>query len=302
MLRASAIANRVRGGHQPSQGQPLGWVGAGDINISRAERWGSALGGAALAFYGLKRRSLGGVALSAVGATLIYRGLTGHCGLYEALGVNTARGDAGAQRGIHVEKTVTILTSPEQLYRFWRRFENLPCFMWHVESVRETGDRRSHWVAKGPFGATVEWDAEITADRENELIAWRSLEGARLPNAGCVRFRRAAGGRGTEVYVLLNYYPPLGKLGATVAKFFGQEPGQQLAEDLRRLKRFLEAGEIPTTEGQPSGRIGMRHAPAARRRQQRLEAARAPAVQERVAGELFMASAPAGPMFDSRQD
>jgi uncharacterized membrane protein len=269
MLQASDIVSRDDGEQKAPQTQPFRAFGASDVNVSPLERWGSLVAGAALAFYGLKRRSVGGTALSAAGASLLYRGLTGHCPLYGRLGVNTARDDEAAEPNIHVEKTSTILTSPEQLYRFWRRFDNLPCFMWHVESVQTTGGGRSHWKAKGPLGTMVEWDAEITEDRENELIAWRSLEGSRLPNDGCVRFRRIPGGRGTEVHVMLNYSAPLGKLGATMAKVVGKEPGQQIEEDLRRLKSLMEAGEIPTTEGQTSGRISMAGAESLWRRQPR---------------------------------
>jgi uncharacterized membrane protein len=226
----------------------------------------------------------------------MYRGVTGRCHLYEALEVNTATRNERAPRGVHVEKTITILTSPAHLYRFWRRFDNLPCFMWRVQSVQTTSDRRLHWVAQGPLGKTVEWDAEIVEDRENELIAWRSLEGARLPNDGCVRFRQAPGGRGTELHVMFNYDPPLGKLGGTVAKLFAAEPGQQLGEDLHRLKCFIEAGEIPTTEGQPSGRIAMRSAHGERRRQQWLRTSRQQGGEPEMPSELLSASDLAGRM------
>jgi uncharacterized membrane protein len=288
MRQASALVNRDNGQRQWPQGLQ-NRLGMGTTNVGRIERWGSVIGGAALAFYGLKRRSLGGIALSVVGAGLAYRGLTGHCPLYGALDISTAREDTGAQRGIHIEKTVTILKAPEELYRFWRRFENLPCFMRHVESVRSLDHERSHWVAKAPLGTTVEWDAEITEDRENEVIAWRSVEGARLPNDGRVLFRRAPGGRGTEVRVMLTYYPPLGKLAATAAKLFGEEPSQQLEEDLYRFKCLMEAGEIPTVEGQPSGRVAADEARVWRRRRP-LEASKDRDVVEQASMESFPAS------------
>ena len=144
----------------------------------------------------------------------------------------------------HVAQSVTIRQPVEMVYAFWRNFENLPRFMDHLESVRVTGDRQSHWVAKAPAGKTVEWDAETVEDRRDELIAWRSLPGSSVPNSGQVRFVPAAGGRGTEVHVELRYDPPGGKLGALVAKLFGEEPGQQVAGDLRRLKQVLETGEV----------------------------------------------------------
>jgi uncharacterized membrane protein len=140
------------------------------------------------------------------------------------------------------------------LYRFWRNFENLPRFMENLESVAECDDNISHWVARGPGGAKVEWDAEIYNEKEGELIAWRSLPGADITNAGSVHFEEAPGGRGTYVKVILNYNPPGGKAAALFAKLFGKEPGQLVEHNLKRLKQFIETGEIPTTAGQPSGR------------------------------------------------
>lgn len=235
------------------------------VNVSQKERWASAIGGGALAVYGLTRGTLGGVALALIGGSLVYRGATGHCNVYEAMDVNTATAEGDRPRrnpnvsvasghGIKVEKSVTIDRSPEELYTFWRNFENLPRFMDHLESVRIMDEKRSHWVAKAPAGTTVEWDAEIYNEKPNEMIAWRSLEGADVDNAGSVHFERAAGERGTVVKVSLKYDPPGGIIGATVAKLFGEAPEQQIQEDLRRLKQVMEAGEIPTTEGQSSGR------------------------------------------------
>lgn len=152
------------------------------------------------------------------------------------------------ERNTRVTKSIIIDSSPEELYQFWRNFENLPQFMHHLESVTVSGDGRSHWVAKAPAGTTVEWDAEITEDRPNELIAWRSLEGADVYNHGSVRFERAPGGRGTIVRVEIDYNPPGGKLGAVVAKLFGEEPEQQIGSDLRRFKQVIETGEVVLSE------------------------------------------------------
>jgi len=161
----------------------------------------------------------------------------------------------GAKRGaIRVAQAITVNRSPEELYRFWRDFQNLPRFMKHLESVRAIADRRSHWVAKGPVGTTVEWDAEITDDRPNELIGWRSLEGADVDSVGSVRFERAPGGRGSIVRVEMRYSPPAGVVGATVAKLLGKDLEWRIKDDLRRFKQVLEAGEVITTEGQPAGR------------------------------------------------
>jgi uncharacterized membrane protein len=184
------------------------------------------------------------------------RGATGHCDMYEALGVNTADRDyrKGTGRhvtipyelGIRVDRAITIDKAPEEVYAFWRNLENLPRFMDHLESVRVIDDRRSHWVAKAPVGTTVEWDAEIINEIPNELIAWRSLEGADVDNAGSVRFEPAANGRGTEVKVSLQYNPPAGSLGAAVARLFGEEPSKQIEDDLRRFKELMETGNVTT--------------------------------------------------------
>jgi len=157
-------------------------------------------------------------------------------------------------REVHVETSIAINKSPEELYAFWRDFKNLPIFMKNLESVTEMDRWNSHWVAKGLGGARVEWDAEVYNEEENKLIAWRSLENADVVNAGSVRFEKAPEGRGTYVRVTMNYNPPAGKLGATVAQLLGAEPLQLIKEDLRRLKQVLEAGEIATIAGQTSGR------------------------------------------------
>lgn len=233
------------------------------VNVGQAERWVSAIGGGALALYGITRGSLGGIALALLGATLVQRGMSGHCNVYEAIGFDTSesarRSENGnvsvrAGRGFKVERSVTINRPAEELFRFWRDFENLPRFMNHLESVQVTSEKNSHWVAKAPAGTSVEWDAEVYNEKENELIAWRTLEGADVPSAGSVHFEPSAGGRGTIVRVILKYDPPGGALGAAIARLFGENPEQQIAEDLRRFKQLMETGEVATVEGQTSGR------------------------------------------------
>jgi uncharacterized membrane protein len=150
---------------------------------------------------------------------------------------------------VRVEKVTTINSPIEQVYAFWRDFGNLPRFMRHLESVNVISERRSRWRAKAPAGLTVEWEAELVEDRENELIAWRSLEGSTVQNSGTVRFQHAPGARGTEVRVQLEYRPPAGALGRSIAWLFGEEPEQQVTEDLHRFKQLMETGEIPVSDG-----------------------------------------------------
>jgi len=225
-------------------------------NVSDPERWLSVVAGTALAAFGLARRSLGGFGLAALGGALVWRGASGHCDVYHALGISTAR-DADERnvsvrygKGIRVEKSVTINSSPEALYRFWRNFENLPRFMSHLQSVTILDDKRSHWVAKGPAGADAEWDAEIINEIPNELIGWRSVDGSRVNNAGSVHFTRSIGDRGTQVKVILRYDPPGGALGALISKLFGADPAHQVQDDLRALKMLIETGEQATAKVQ----------------------------------------------------
>ena len=235
-----------------------------DVNVAGVERWASALGGAALAAYGVKQmreaRGLAGAMIAAAGGALMARGGTGHCPMYAAAGFTTADGDSdtraalGGGRGVTVDEVVTINAPAERLFAFWRNFAQLPAFMDHLVSVQQLDYRRSHWVAKAPAGRWVQWDAEIINEIPGELIGWRTLGGADVVSAGSVRFTRATGGRGTEVRVRLQYDPPAGKVGATVAWIMGHEPSRTIREDLRRFKQLMETGEVPTTAGQPRGR------------------------------------------------
>jgi uncharacterized membrane protein len=156
-----------------------------------------------------------------------------------------------------IETCVTINHPHDELFAFWHRFENLPKFMKHLESVHETGDRRSHWVAKVPAGGPVEWDAEIVEEENGRMISWRSLPGSQVSNAGTVWFDDAPGGRGTIVRVQMEAEP---SGGGAVAHALGKalEPltTRQVHEDLRRFKNLMEAGEIPTNDGQPVGKRG----------------------------------------------
>lgn len=217
-----------------------------DGDTSSNERLFYAIGGGTLVLFGLSRWSLPGVGLAAVGGSVAYHALTGHWPMQGSNGID-------ADYSIRVNRAVTINKPVEELYRLWRDFENLPRLMSHLESVTVQDAKHSHWVASAPLGKTVQWDAEIINEEENRLIAWRSVGDADVESAGSVRFEKAPGNRGTEVHVKIEYMPPGGAAGAMFAKLFQEEPSQQVHADLHRLKQTLEAGEVPSTKGQPRG-------------------------------------------------
>lgn len=216
-------------------------------NVSEWERWLSLAGGGLLVGMGLTRATPPILSLLA-GGYLVYRAASGHCPLYQAVGRSTAA-PAGEQavisagHGTRVEAAVTVNRSPRECYHFWRDFENLPRIMPHLEDVDATTDGRSRWIAKGPLGLRVEWEAELTADEPGHLIAWKSLPGADVDTAGSVRFQPAADGLGTEVRVNLKYDPPAGVVGGLVAKLLGADPERQVREDLGRFKQAIESNQ-----------------------------------------------------------
>jgi uncharacterized membrane protein len=226
-------------------------------NVGRSERLISAVAGGVLVGYGLTRRTTEGYWLAAAGGALILRAGTGFCPLYGALGIRTNKRrrrtppsvDHGY--GTKIEKSVIIGRPREELYRFWRHLENLPTFMSHLESVKVAGGGRSHWVARGPAGTTVEWEAEIHNEVPPELLAWRSLEHSEINHAGSVHFSPVDGDHATEVRVVLSYEAPAGKLGKLIARMLGEEPGQQVEADLYRLKELLER-EGPPVHDEPA--------------------------------------------------
>jgi uncharacterized membrane protein len=228
-------------------------------NVAGSERIVSLAAGAILAGLGLARRDAVGAVIGIVGGALAYRGATGHCHMYQALGVDTCHTDAMRdleEQGVEVVENFTIHKSAEELYSSWKNFERLPEFMSHLESVRVIDEKRSEWVAKAPWiaGGEMKWEAEITEDQPNQRIAWQTVEGSSVDHRGSVTFRPAPGDRGTRVRVELTYAPPAGQIGRWMAKLFGEEPEQQVRSDLRKFKRLMEIGEVPTTEGQPHGK------------------------------------------------
>jgi uncharacterized membrane protein len=257
------------------------------VNVGPAERGLSLASGMALLAYTLTRRPKMGLLLGLEAGYMVYRGATGHCVFYQMMGIN--RSEANGHEGILVERSVTVNRPRPELYVMWRDFENLPRFMHYLDSVRvdDADSGRSHWVAKGPLGRQIEWDSEVIEERENELLVWKSLPGSLVESMGRVEFVDAPGGRGTIVHVSMQYNPPAGSLGAAFAKIFGKEPGLQIKEDLRHFKQIMETGEIPTVEGQSSGRRSADEDMPVRRKRKK-------DVVQRASEDSFPASDPPG--------
>lgn len=217
------------------------------VNITTTERAISVAVGSLLAVYGLQRRSLPGLLIGGAGGLLVTRGITGHSRTYERIGIENLG-------PVEIEKSLTINRTPEEVYEFWRKLENLPQFMRHIESVTPLGNDRFHWVARPAVpGAlpVVEWDSQITEQVPSDVLAWRSLPGSRIETHGRVLFKAAPGGRGTEVHVTMGYTAPAGH---SLAHLMAPLSARMLKEEIRRVKQVLEAGEIPVIEGQPSAR------------------------------------------------
>jgi uncharacterized membrane protein len=213
------------------------------INIHESERILSVASGALVLLCALDRRPLGALMGFVVGGGLVYRGFTGHCQLYDKLGISTApdpemRGVA-AQHGERLERQLVIQAPPEKVYKFWRELSNLPSVLTHVSSVVQLDERHSRWQAETPLGTTLEWQAEIINDEPNRLIAWQSLPGGSLSTAGSVKFE-PQGSNQTRLSLNMKYDPPAGKVGVWVAKALGVDLLTELNDDLRALKQRME--------------------------------------------------------------
>ncbi len=200
---------------------------------------------------GLRKRGFIGSLMVLLGAEMVFRGASGHCPMYGALGVDTTQNatdphnpDASVpyKHGVRVEYSLTVGRPAEELYAYWRKLETLPHFMEHLQEVTVLTNKRSRWVAKAPLGSTVSWEAEINNDIPGQLVAWRSLPGSTIDNAGSVHFDER--GAHTEVRVVLEYTPPVGQLGAAIAKLLGEEPQSQIAGDMERFKTLMESATV----------------------------------------------------------
>ena len=208
---------------------------------------------AGVAARGPGRRRRGAMAALALGGI-------GAADLYAA--VRATRNGGGRHEGGGHHRTlraaITVRRPAEDVYRFWRELENLPSFMYHLQSVTAGADGRSHWVANAPGGRTVQWDAQITEDAPSKRIAWQSLPDSPISNSGSVEFTPADNGDGTEVRVTIGYGLPGGALGKAVATLFGESPDQQVNDDLRRFKQILETGQVLRSDGSPEGTAAAR--------------------------------------------
>jgi uncharacterized membrane protein len=210
-------------------------------NLGPGERWLSLAAGVALLGVAIRRRS---IPFFLGGGALVLRGVSGFCPVYHALQSGGA---------VEIEKTISVFRPPHEVYAMWRNLENLPRFISHLESITADDDKRSHWVARIATPARLEWDAVITEDRETESISWQSAPGSEVEHAGSVYFRAVPGRSATEVRVALSYKAPGGIAGGAVAKLLSTVTDHRIKEDLRCFKAIVEAGERPTTAGQPAG-------------------------------------------------
>lgn len=241
-METTDLSNRPNTDVEVSDIPPV--TGTSSVNVGDAERIISTLGGAALTVMALRDlRSAGGISMLLAGGFLLTRGISGYCAINQALGRNTAR-KAGSP--VEVNTSVTLNRPASEVYAFWRRLENLPRFMRHLEKVEEIDETRSRWTAKGPAGVgSVTWEAEIVEDHQNEFISWRSLPGSTIDNAGHVRFRETPGG--SEVKVQMTYRLPAGDVGGVAAKLFGPMAEKMMRDDIHDLRKVLEERQPGTT-------------------------------------------------------
>lgn len=280
LAQSSSQINRH---HWPTYAQPYPAQQNQPMNVAQGERQLSVMAGAAFLLHALINRSRMSLLTGPLGAYLIWRGQTGHCPVYQAMNINTTQPQGGWQanagwqdRGgvqqvsirrpneaqgevqqpahIEIRRAVTVNRTAQELYDYWRKLENLPRFMHHLERVEQTGDKTSHWKAKLTGDIPVEWDAEIVEDGPGQRIAWRTKPDTQVQQEGTVEFREATGGRGTIVYVNIRYVPPGGIIGETFGRLLNGITAQQVKDDIGRFKSLMEAGEIATIDGQPAGR------------------------------------------------
>ncbi len=141
------------------------------------------------------------------------------------------------------EASIIVGASVHEVYEVWRRFENFPRFMNNIKNVSKVDDdsKVSHWTIDGPFGIGVSFDAEMTMDEPNKRIGWNTRGEGTVATSGQVVFTEL--GNQTQIHVVMNWTPPGGKIGATVANMTNNPQGQ-LEEDLGRFKEMIEGGRF----------------------------------------------------------
>lgn len=228
-------------------------TGSGVVNVGSPERIVSALGGAALTVMGLRDlKSPTGVSMLLAGGFLLVRGLSGYCAINNAVGRNTARKQGSP---VEVKTTVSLKKPKSEVYSFWRKLENLPQFMKHLERVEEIDQTKSKWTAKGPAGiGAVSWEAEIVEDHQNEFISWRSLPGSTVDNAGEVRFIETP--QGTDVRVQMTYRLPGGDIGGAAGRLVSPMAEKMMRDDIRDLKHVMESGNMSSEKKRPTQKAG----------------------------------------------
>jgi uncharacterized membrane protein len=220
------------------------------LNVGAIERTISVAGGSYLLVNSIAKKEMT-VVKTLAAALLLFRGLTGHCPAYKAIGKNEIDYHP---KNINIKTTLTVNKPRHEVYGFWRRLENLPRYMKHLEKVTVIDENISEWKAKMPGGlGAITWRSQIVKDEPGALLSWQSVPGSGIENAGKIEFSDA-GNFGTEVHTVLSYHAPLGIIGEQAAKLLNPVFEAMVKEDIKNLKRFLETGEIPTIEGQPSGR------------------------------------------------
>jgi uncharacterized membrane protein len=235
--------------------------------VSQVERLLSGIGGGALTAYGLYRRDWIGAGLAVIGGLFAVRGATGHSNVYGFLNISTAEqkqnfapgiphtvSSIPGRRGVRVQRSMTVRRPAEDLYNFWYDIEKAPLYMDYIKSVMKTGERTSHWIAQGPLGNSVEWNSELLQVVPNEVISWHVHGKPTTANAGKVTFEPAPDGLGTVVTLELDFFQFSGALGTSAGKLFAHIPERQVIGTLRHFKELMEAGEIPTIKGQPTGK------------------------------------------------
>ncbi len=230
-------------------------------NVGMIERWVSAIGGGALLAYGIARFDWPGAVFGLFGGGLLYRGVTGHSFAYQGLNINTAQRRRGetvteipGKKGFRVQRSLTIQRSPEELYEFWYDIEKAPLYMQNIDTVTKTGERTSHWAAQTASGHTVEWNAELLEDLPGRGIAWHVHGNPTTANAGKIHFEATPDGHGSIVTLTLDYYSPQGPFWSNLSKRFSMIDDHETLETLRCFKEVMEAGEVATVKGQPTGK------------------------------------------------